>query len=70
MENQIKKYWKGLAFTFLSLLTTLQVFAQDKGLDIEVKIGTEPVWYQQTWVWVVGGAVFILILVALLRKRR
>ncbi|MDX5340641.1 MAG: hypothetical protein LPK25_16565 [Cyclobacteriaceae bacterium] len=70
MNNPLKNYWKGLAFVLLSLLTTLQVFAQDKGLDIEVKIGTEPVWYQQTWVWVVGAAVFILLLVALLRKKK
>lgn len=69
MKNQLKNYWKGFAFTFFSLLMTLQAFAQDKGLDIDVTIGTEPVWYQQTWVWVVGGAVFILLLVALLRKK-
>ncbi|WP_026951919.1 hypothetical protein [Algoriphagus mannitolivorans] len=70
MENQLRTYGKGLAFTFFSLLMTLQAFAQDKGLEIEVNIGTEPVWYQQTWVWIVGGAVFILLLVALLRKKR
>ena len=70
MEIQLRTYGKGLAFTFFSLLMTLQAFAQDKGLEIEVNIGTEPVWYQQTWVWIVGGAVFILLLVALLRKKR
>lgn len=69
MKSLLNTYWKGLAFTFFSLLMTLQAFAQDKGLDIEVNIGTEPVWYQQTWVWVVGGAIFILLLVALLRKK-
>ena len=28
---------------------------------------TETVWYTQPWVWVVGGAVFLIILVALLK---
>ncbi|WP_373400392.1 hypothetical protein V8V91_12745 [Algoriphagus halophilus] len=53
----------------MAMTTSLTSFAQDGGLDIDVNIG-EPEWYQQTWVWVVGAAVFVLILVALLRKRK
>lgn len=69
MENHLKFWGRSLAFAFFSLLMTVQVMAQEKELDINVEIGTDPVWYQQTWVWVVGGAVFILLLVALLRKK-
>ncbi|HEX2628644.1 MAG TPA: hypothetical protein VHM26_06530 [Chitinophagaceae bacterium] len=43
-------------------------FAQDKGVDIDVNVKKEGNWYAQPWVWVVGGAVFILLLVALLRS--
>lgn len=52
-----------IALTFLSFLS----FAQDKGLDIDVNVKKESEWYQQPWVWIVGGAVFILLLVAILK---
>ncbi|MGX1642015.1 MULTISPECIES: hypothetical protein [Sphingobacterium] len=50
------------------LFVSLQTWAQDKGLDINVDIdkGDEGM-FSKPWVWVVGGAVFILLLVALLR---
>jgi hypothetical protein len=48
----------------VSLPTSL---AQDKKLDIDVDVDKEPVWYQQPWAWVLGAAIFILLLVALLR---
>jgi hypothetical protein len=52
----------------LSLFQTA-IFAQDGGgADVNVKITKETeTWYTQPWVWIVGGAVFILLLVALLR---
>ena len=53
-----------IALTFLSFLS----FAQDKGLDIDVNVKKESEWYQQPWVWIVGGAVFILLLAAILRS--
>jgi hypothetical protein len=52
------------------LLFALKLFAQDKKVDIDVNVGKEAAWYTQPWVWIVGGAVFILLLVALLRSRR
>ena len=52
-----------LLFSFFNLLS----FAQDKGLDVDINVNKENEWYQQTWVWIVGGAIFVLLLVALLR---
>lgn len=46
---------------------SLIAFAQEKGVDIDVNVKKESDWYTQPWVWIVGGAVFILLLVALLR---
>lgn len=69
MKNQLIKYTQNLYLLIIAMTTSLTSFAQDGGLDIDVNIG-EPEWYQQTWVWVVGAAVFVLILVALLRKRK
>ena len=56
----------------LSLLTLaflqVVVFAQEKSTDINVNVNKGGGgWYTQPWVWIVGGAIFILLLVALLR---
>lgn len=64
--------------TFLMLLLSfvqLAVFAQtgDSGSGsgsstvTKETTTTTTVWYTQPWVWVIGGAVFLIILIALLR---
>ena len=63
--NRIIK--KTLSFIMLSLIT-IQLWAQDKKVDVDIDVNkNDSNWYQQPWVWIVGGAVFIIILVALLR---
>ncbi len=69
MKTLIVKYSKVAILAILGLLISLEIFAQDGGLDIDIDIGRSE-WYGQTWVWVVGGAAFVLILVALLRRKR
>lgn len=66
--KSIKNVWQ--SFTALLLLCFVQViaFAQDKKVDVDIttdKGGGN--WYAQPWVWIVGGAVFLLLLVALMR---
>ncbi len=63
---------KGHIQKFVIILTlcfyATAIWAQDGGADVNIKVTKETTtWYAQPWVWVVGGAVFILILVALLR---
>ena len=56
------------ATLLLAFLCSLAALAQDKKLDVDVDVnkgGGD--WYAQPWVWIVGGAIFILLLVALLR---
>ncbi len=73
MKKMITPKAKKLSNRAALLLTTLLLscysFAQDK--KIEVDINTKPdngnSFFMQPWVWVVGGAVFILLLIALLR---
>ena len=58
------------SFIILLLLALFQtaVWAQDGGADVNVKISKDDGgWYTKPWVWVIGAAVFILLLVALLR---
>ena len=54
--------------TLLSVLTSILLFAQEKTTKVDVDInkgngGSN--WYASPWVWIVGAAVFILLLVAL-----
>ena len=52
-----------IVLCFFSVLT----FAQEKGVDVDINVKKESAWYQNPVVWVVAAAVFILLLVALLR---
>jgi len=50
-------------FFFQSLL-----WAQDKKLEVDVNVNKKGEdWYMQPWVWVVAGAIFLLILVGILK---
>ena len=65
----LKSIYATVALFFMSIMTTL---AQETSkLDVDIDLGgngpTAGAWYSQTWVWIVGGLVFILLLVALLR---
>lgn len=69
--KKLKKHTAGAVFFLYSLLLSFATFAQgdDKKLDVDISLdkGNQQ-WYTQPWVWIVGGAVFILLLVALLRS--
>lgn len=53
----------------LLLFMQFSVWAQEtKKVDINLDVNKgDSNWYQQPWVWIVGIAVFILLLVALLK---
>jgi len=67
MKKIISRSWLKLTGILLSSLLSLIAFAQDKGIDVDINVKKEQAWYQNPIVWVIGGAVFILLLVALLR---
>ena len=58
-----------LAFLFSCLQVVL--WAQDNPTDntqtTKTTTTTTETWYTAPWVWIVGGAVFLIILIALLR---
>jgi ABC-type phosphate transport system auxiliary subunit len=60
---------KALCTLLLALFSTVLVFGQDGGgKDVNINVNTKGnAWYTSPWVWVVGAAVFILLLVALMR---
>ncbi len=56
--------------TFLTILANIYLFAQDQSGQVDVNKTTTTTtsssnWYASPWVWIVGAAVFILLLVAL-----
>ena len=63
----IRAILKRATFALTLTLVGALAFAQEKGIDVDINVKKESEWYQQPWVWVVGAALFILLLVALLR---
>lgn len=58
---------KRVSFLVLSSLCSMLALAQDAKLDVNInKSGSS----NFPWIWIVGGAVFVLLLVALLSGRR
>ncbi len=66
---QARKASNKIAMVFTMMLISFLSFAQDKKVDIDINTkGENDNFFMQPWVWVVGGAVFLLLLVALLRS--
>ena len=75
MNNSIvtilRKAGNRIALFLSVLLISIAGFAQDtKTVDINVNSKGDGNFFSNPIVWVVGGAVFILLLVALLRSNR
>ena len=65
--KKISRLWFRLTTVIVACCYTVLTFAQDKGVDVDISLKKENEWYQNPIVWVIAGAVFILLLVALLR---
>jgi hypothetical protein len=75
MKSKMLLQVKIFSVKFLMLLSglflSLMAFAQDKQVDINVNTKSDNSnFFTQPWVWIVGGAIFILLLVALLRGNK
>jgi hypothetical protein len=65
------QFFVALAVTVSALLSSLATFAQNAPEKVDVDINTNgggSVWYGQPWVWAVGVAIFIVIIVAITRS--
>lgn len=62
---------KKITFFLMALMASFVTFAQEKTADVSLNVTeTSKTWYSQPWMWVVGGAVFVIILVAILKGGR
>lgn len=69
MKKPYKLIANALPLFLMAILLVQGAMAQDKGLDIKIDLSPEPVWYEQTWLLVAAGAaIFVLILVAILKN--
>ena len=70
MKQRLLSGYKTLAIIFLSLAASIIAFAQEKSVDVDIKApgaSDGGNFFASPWVWVIGGAIFILLLVALMR---
>ena len=59
---------KILSLSILLSCISLLTVAQDKKVDVDISVGKDQSqWYMSPVAWVLGGAIFIIIIVALLR---
>jgi hypothetical protein len=58
------------AVAVIGIFTSIATFAQTAPEKVEVDINADggSVWYGQPWVWAVGVAIFIVIIVAITRS--
>jgi hypothetical protein len=63
---------KKALLTFYAAFLSVWAMAQEETKKVDVNIDADGggAWYASPWVWVVGAAVFILLLVALTRGGR
>ncbi|MEO6948366.1 MAG: hypothetical protein ABI123_01955 [Ginsengibacter sp.] len=71
MQKTLLSALRKLSVLPIFLFATIAVWAQDKKLDVDINTdGGSNNFFGQPWVWVVGAAVFIIIIVALLRGKK
>ncbi len=68
LSQKVSSVYARLALVVTLCIAQSITWAQDKGLDIDVDVDKGGDWYANPIVWIIGGAVFILLLVALLRS--
>lgn len=70
--NSIQKLIKVFTVILLSTLSSVYAFAQDvpEKVDVDINANGGSAWYGQPWVWAVGVALFIVILVIITRSNK
>ena len=64
------KFFFSLAMIITTFLVSVKTFAQSvpEKVEVDINTGGDAVWYGQPWVWVVGIAVFIVVIIAITRN--
>jgi cell division protein FtsW (lipid II flippase) len=71
MKKIVLPMYRKITFLLALLAINVITFAQDKKLDVDISTDNKSDSFMMNpIVWIVGGAVFILLLVALLRNKK
>lgn len=66
LQHYLKTGPASVLLFIIGLLASVNTWAQERGVDINVTTDTNDVaWYGHWWVWLIGGALFVIILVAI-----
>ena len=69
MKQALLQPAKSIYLFLASLFFSVLSIAQDKKVDVNINTKSDDGnFFMQPWVWIVGGAVFLLLLVALMRN--
>ena len=64
----VQSWSKKFMMLCMSIFLTIASFAQDKKIDVNINTDKDGGFFASPVVWVIGVAVFILLLVALMRN--
>lgn len=70
MKKYIATVQYSVVFLFMALLNTVYAFGQEASNTVKTTTTTNTTtteWYTAPWVWIVGGALFLILLIALIR---
>jgi len=69
-NSKFGKFFFSLAMILTTFLISVKTFAQSvpEKVEVDINTGGDAVWYGQPWVWVVGIAVFIVVIIAITRN--
>jgi hypothetical protein len=58
-------------FLLIITLCSFESWAKEEGDAMNISIHKEDsLWYYLPWIWVIGGAIFILLLIAMIRTNQ
>ena len=67
VHSIVRKHTSKLLLVVIAVIANFIALGQDKKVDVNINADSGGNWYSSPWVWVIGAAVFILLLVAILR---
>jgi uncharacterized membrane protein YidH (DUF202 family) len=66
VQNYLKVSSAAILLFIVGLLTSVNTWAQDRDINYNVTVeGDNVAWYNLWWVWAVGLALFVIIIVAI-----
>jgi hypothetical protein len=67
----MSRFSRSASLFIIVFLFSISSWAKERGIAINISPGKEDsLWNYLPWIWVIGGAIFILFLVAMIRTHQ